>query len=64
MHAGVKVEGIVDAGGSSKWEVGGEVGGGYQQHKETDEHTGTDTTTVKSTVTAGGTSWNNSTTNS
>jgi uncharacterized repeat protein (TIGR02543 family) len=64
MHAGVKVEGIVDVGGSSKWEVGGEVGGGYQQHKETDEHTGTDTTTVKSTVTAGGTSWNNSTTNS
>lgn len=63
----VKVNvGIDDLGvsGGKKFEVGGEIGGGYKQHQETNEHTGTDKTTVNTTVKAGSTSWNKASTSS
>ncbi len=67
-HADLNLEVVpgasLDVGASSKWEIGGEVGGGYEQHKDRNEHTGTDTTKVDSKVTTGSTSWNNSKTSS
>lgn len=62
--AGVKLWDVLDVGVSKKWEISGEIGGGYEQHQETTEHTGTDTTKINSTVVSDSTSWNNSTTNS
>lgn len=46
------------------FEVSGELSGGYEQHKETDEHSGTDTTDVYTEVTTGTSTWNTATTSS
>lgn len=46
------------------YEISGEVSGGYKQHKETNEHTGTDTTKVDTTVESETTSWNKGSTSS
>ena len=62
--AGITLEGLVDIGGSTKWEVSSESGVGYNKHEQWSEHTGTENTTIHSTVTESGTSWNNSETSS
>ena len=46
------------------YSVSAEISGGYKQHQETNEHTGTDTTTVDTTVTEGTSSWNKASTSS
>lgn len=45
-------------------EIGAEIGGSLKGNSEINEHTGTDETTVDSTVTEGSTSWNKATTSS
>ena len=45
-------------------EIGAEISGGFKMHEETNEHTGTDETKVKSEVKADTTSWNKSKTSS
>ncbi|MBQ8587736.1 MAG: InlB B-repeat-containing protein [Oscillospiraceae bacterium] len=66
VEAGVTADipGFGGASAKTKVEVGSEIGGGYKQQKETNEHTGTDTTTVDTTVEEDTTTWNKSTTSS
>ena len=64
LNASVGLDGIGEVGASKKFEVGGEIGGGYEQHQETTEHTGTDKTKVKTKVTEGTTTWNSGSTSS
>ncbi len=44
------------------YEVSAEISGGYEQHQETNEHTGTDTTTVDTTVKSGTATFNKAST--
>lgn len=45
---------------TSTFEIGAEISGKYEQHQETNEHTGTDTTKVNTTVDANTSTWNSS----
>lgn len=45
---------------TSTFEIGGELSANYEQHQETNEHTGTDTTNINSTVDASTSTWNSS----
>lgn len=42
------------------WKVGGEISGGYKQEQKTNEHSGSDTTTLDTHVNSSTSSWNNS----
>lgn len=64
VNVSAGLEGIGEISGGKKFEVGGEIGGGYEQHQETNEHTGTDKTTVDTTVKEGTTTWNSASTSS
>ncbi len=57
-------EGNLSSKVAGTFEVSAEISGGYKQHQETNEHTGTDKTTVDTTVKEGETHWNKSSTSS
>lgn len=47
---------------TSTFEIGGKLSADYKQHQETNEHTGTDTTNVHTTVGSSSSTWNSSST--
>lgn len=44
------------------WKVGGEISGGYKQEQKTNEHSGSDTTTLNTHVNTSTSNWNSSST--
>ncbi len=64
VNASVGIDGIAEVGGGRKFEIGGEIGGGYKQSQETTERSGSDKTSVKTTVDTGESTWNSSSTSS